>query len=174
MYGPWILLLYLHVLVKAKFFLITLTNLTDIQRKQENVKWVISVSDSIYTFLKTMFLLFHTALLKFYNGCRVGTLDFPQCNNFCLAYQELDDSFDQEKVIFLWIYLKPNSCSTHKKCNHKKTIVTSASTIAFVTEWTFVGLPNIWILLSFNTFSKGLCLGYAPAVQPHPTVPLSR
>ena len=65
--------------------------------------------------LKKTFLLFHTALLKYFIYNRVGILEFPWCNNSSRAYQQLGQgdfySSDQEKVPFLLIYL----LLTHKK-----------------------------------------------------------
>ena len=58
-----------------------------------------------------MFLLFHTTLSKCFLYSRVGILDSPWCNNPYCPYQELGQgdfsSFDQEKVLFLLIYLLP-------------------------------------------------------------------
>ena len=92
------------------------------------------VFDSVYTLFKKTFLLFDTALLKCFVYSRVGILDYPWCNNPCRAYQELGQanlySFDQR-----FIYYLPT-----KNVPARKTILTSISSIAFIIEWTCIGL----------------------------------
>ena len=104
-----------------------LTNLVEIQRQHENGKRVTSVSDEVYTFSLKVLAIPH-------GRGRVYILDPPWCNNSCWAYQELSQgdfySFDQEKVPFLsYKYYLPT-----QKCNHKKIMLTSISSIVFVKE----------------------------------------
>ena len=92
------------------------------------------VSDGVYNLLKKAFLLFGTTLLKRFVYSRVGVLDYPWCNNPCCAYQELGQdnfySFDQKFIYYL----------TVKNVTARKTVLTSILSIAFVTEWTSIGL----------------------------------
>ena len=90
------------------------------------------VSDGVYTLLKKTFLLFDTALLNCFVYSKVAILDFPWCNKFCRAYLELGQgdfcSFDQKFIFYL----------PTKNVTSRKNIVTSISSIAFITEWTSV------------------------------------
>ena len=74
-----------------------------------------------------------------------------QVQQFLLRIHKLGQgdfcSFDQKKVPFLSIYLLHNH---KKKLNTRKTMLTSISSIAFVTYWTSTGLRNVW-LLTLNT-----------------------
>ena len=92
------------------------------------------VSDSAYTLFEKAFLLFDTALLKCFVYSRVGILDYPWRNNPCCAYQELGQgdfySLDQKFIYYL----------TKKNVTVTKTVLTSILSIAFVTEWTSIGL----------------------------------
>ena len=92
------------------------------------------VSDGVYTLFKKTFFVFDTALLKCFVFSRVGILDYPCCSNPCGAYQELGQgdfySFNQK-----FIYYLPT-----KNVTARKTILTSILSIAFVTEWTSIGL----------------------------------
>ena len=115
----------MELLVKEKFFPenSNLPNLVDIQHWHEN--------DCVFL---TMFILCLTFLLKFFVYSRVGILDYPWCNNPYCAYQELGQgdfySFDQK-----FIYYLPT-----KNVTARQTILTSILSIAFVTEWTSIGL----------------------------------
>ena len=92
------------------------------------------VSQGVYNKFRKKFLLFDTALLKCFVCSRVDILDYPRCNNPYRAYQELGQanlySFNQK-----FIYYLPT-----KNVTARKTILTSILSIAFVTEWTSIGL----------------------------------
>ena len=92
------------------------------------------ISDGVYTLFKKTFLLFDMALLKCFVYSRVGILDYPWCKNPCCAHQELGPgdlySFGQK-----FIYYLPT-----KNVTARKTILTSILSVAFVTEWTSIGL----------------------------------
>ena len=83
---------------------------------------------------KKAFLLFDAALLKCFVYSSVGILDYPWCNNPCCPNQELGQSdfysFDQKFIYYL----------TTKNVTERKTVLTSILSIAFVTEWTSIGL----------------------------------
>ena len=54
-------------LSKVKIFPLTLNfNLVDLHRFLENGKWIIPISNRVYTLFKKPFLLTHTALLKWF------------------------------------------------------------------------------------------------------------
>ena len=92
------------------------------------------VSDGGYTLFKKAFLLFDMDLLKCFVYSRVGTLDYPWYSNPCCAYQELGQgdfySFDQKFIYYL----------TTKNVTARKTVLNAILSIAFVTEWTSIGL----------------------------------
>ena len=125
----------MELLVKEKVFPenSNLLNVVEIQRCMKMVN-KLCVTDGVYTMFRKKFLLFDTALLKCFVYSRVGILDYPWCNNPCRAYQELGQanlySFDQK-----FIYYLPT-----KNVTSRKTILTSISSIAFVIEWTCIGL----------------------------------
>ena len=81
-----------------------------------------------------MFILCLTTLLKCFVYSRVGILDYSWCNNPCCPYQKLDKgdfySFDQKFIYYLHT----------KNVTARQTILTSILSIAFVTEWTSIGL----------------------------------
>ena len=98
------LVLVMELLVRVKFFLETVTCQTQLTFNVSSMKTInelpVCVSDVLYTLFKKVFLLFHTALLKYFIYSRVGILDSTWCKILPLPL----------------ICLLP----THKKCNHEK------------------------------------------------------
>ena len=88
------------------------------QGLHENCKWIVCVSNGVYTLFKKPFLLLHTTLSKcfIHNRVRLFTvelkLDCSMVQQF-LPYLDHDDfySFDRKKVFFL----SSNLLTTHKK-----------------------------------------------------------
>ena len=88
------------------------------QGLHENYKWIVSISNGVYTLFKKPFLLIHSTLSKcfIYNRVRLFTLELKldccMVQQF-LSYLDHDDfySFDKKKVFFLW----SNLLTTHKK-----------------------------------------------------------
>ena len=84
------------------------------------------VSDGVYTLFRKKFLLFEINLLNCFIYSRVGTLNYPWCNNPCRAYQDLGQgdfcSFNQK-----FIYYLPT-----KNVTARKTMLTSISSTTFV------------------------------------------
>ena len=81
-----------------------------------------------------MFILSLTALLKCFVYSRIGILDYRWCKNPCYAYQDLGQgdfySFHQKFICYL----------PTKNVTTRQTTLTSILSIAFVTEWTSIGL----------------------------------
>ena len=71
-FGSWTVALYLHVRVKSKFSdNSNLIILVDLQRSHENGKWILFVSNGVYTLLKRAFFLSHLVLSTFFIYNRV-------------------------------------------------------------------------------------------------------
>ena len=80
-------------LEEPKFLQLTLTRQSRrSQRLHENVKWVICVSNGVYTLFTETFLLLRVSLLKYFihGRVKIDILDSPWWNNSWHAYQELD------------------------------------------------------------------------------------
>ena len=78
-------------------------------------------------------------------------LGFSRCNNSFRAYINWVKAISVHSIkkkfpFFQFIYY----ITTQKKLNTRKTMLTSISSIAFVTYWISTGLRNVW-LLTLNT-----------------------
>ena len=81
-FGRWSLVLYLHVLVKAKFFSenSNLSNLVKTQRYHENDKWIICISDGVYE-LYVFLISIHSVRKKFPSFWFICDLPTKKCND---------------------------------------------------------------------------------------------
>ena len=143
MFGPWSLVLYIHVLAKAKFFLMALTWETyltfNVSIKTVN-EWYVFLMGFIFCLGKLSCC--STRLFKKCFICsRVGILDSPWCNNCCHPYKELGQGgfyySIRKKLPLQFIYNQ-----LKKMLPRKKIMLISISSIAWVNIYRFVKLLN--------------------------------
>ena len=122
---------------KGKVFPDSLTNLVNIQRQHENGKWILCISEGVYTLFKKMFFLFYPTLLKCFIYSRVGLIvlqflsHLPRLRSRWLLF------IRTEKIYLLFNLF--TTCS-QKRWTTRKIMLTLTSTIAFSIEWTPIAL----------------------------------
>ena len=116
---------------KGKVFPDSLTNLVNIQRQHEKGKWIICVSEGVYTLFKKMFFLFHPALLKCFTYSRVSLIVLQFLSRLPRLRSRWFLFIRTEKIYLLFnLFTK---CS-QKQWTTRKIMLTLTSTIAFSIE----------------------------------------
>ena len=134
LFGSWSLVIYFHVFVKAKFFLITLTWQSKLAFKVSMCLWLClyDVSDDVFVIQHRFMKMFHLQQ----NTC----LRFSMMQQFLLRLPRIRSrSFlfvQSGKVPFQSFFYLP----TKKYVATRKIIFMSISPITFFTEWTSIGL----------------------------------